>query len=125
MGFNNEKPNSGFLTDEQIYKRPISDLLNKKSPTDLSILWGGMVLDGRSCGQISWWIKSDDTFGQVVDGQLAEELNEKFQAGELNKVGIIDCSNYPMDIPDKDTCDICIDVIVAAFNDLKNKDYLK
>lgn len=28
-------------------------------------------------------------------------------------------------IPDKDTCDICIDVVVAAFNDLKNKEYLK
>lgn len=33
--------------------------------------------------------------------------------------------NDKLIIPDKDTCDICIDVIVAAFNDLKNKDYLK
>lgn len=27
--------------------------------------------------------------------------------------------------PDRDTCDICIDVVIAAFNDLKDKDYLK
>lgn len=27
--------------------------------------------------------------------------------------------------PDKDTCNICIDVVIAAFNDFKNKDYLK
>ena len=27
--------------------------------------------------------------------------------------------------PDKDTCDICIGVVIAAFNDLKDKDYLK
>ena len=28
-------------------------------------------------------------------------------------------------IPDKDTCNICIEVVKAAFNDLKNKDYLR
>lgn len=28
-------------------------------------------------------------------------------------------------IPDKDTCNICIEVVIAAFNDLKDKDYLK
>ena len=33
--------------------------------------------------------------------------------------------NEKLIIPDKDTCDICIDVVVAAFNDLKNKEYLK
>lgn len=27
--------------------------------------------------------------------------------------------------PDRDTCDICIDVVIAAFNDLKEKYYLK
>lgn len=27
--------------------------------------------------------------------------------------------------PDKDTCDICIKVVIAAFNDLKEKDYLR
>lgn len=33
--------------------------------------------------------------------------------------------NDKLIIPDKDTCDICIDVVVAAFNDLKDKEYLK
>lgn len=33
--------------------------------------------------------------------------------------------NDKLIIPDKDTCDICIDVVVAAFNDLNSKDYLK
>lgn len=28
-------------------------------------------------------------------------------------------------IPDKDTCNICIEVVIAAFNDLKDKDYLR
>ena len=60
------------------------------------------------------------------EDKVADSINQRTNTVEMaDKIFEAIVQKEKQIIPDKDTCNICIEVVKAAFNDLKNKDYLR